>query len=145
MADRTLDSQRIIHEMAGLLSTFGHHARHRPEECIPEAEALYDAFFTEQSQKVKAWMETAAQEFRNCHYYRNLLYVIAAELGPSVYLADDSTVSDDVLCAKLPALVREQVHKIERLRAVLTYVPEEILCLFVPDHVRVAAHRKETI
>ncbi len=41
---RTLESQRVIHEMAGLLSTFGHHASRHPEECIPEAEALYDAF-----------------------------------------------------------------------------------------------------
>ena len=42
---RTLESQRIIREMAGLLSTFGHHATEHPEECIPEAEAIYDAFF----------------------------------------------------------------------------------------------------
>ena len=56
-ADRTLDSQHIIREMAGLLSTFGHHARHHPEECIPEAEALYDAFFTAQAREIERLRE----------------------------------------------------------------------------------------
>ena len=41
---RTLESQRIIREIAGLLSTFPQHSKQHPEECLPEAEAIYDAF-----------------------------------------------------------------------------------------------------
>ena len=64
MADRTLESQRVIREMAGLLSTFGHHVQGHPEECIPEAEALYDALFTEQAREIER-LESANNELES--------------------------------------------------------------------------------
>ncbi len=53
-----------------------------------------------------AWVESAAQFNRNEEYYRGLLDEIAVEIGPDAYTADDGTVYDTPVRAKIPELVR---------------------------------------
>lgn len=65
-----------------------------------------------------AWKETAAQENRNRDYYRGLVDEVAALLGPAVFVADDGTVADSPLRAKVPGLVsalRAEVANAQRL------------------------------
>ena len=52
------------------------------------------------------WQDTAEQEMRNTQYYRGLVVQIGLMLGIAARTADDGTVSEDILCAKVPELVR---------------------------------------
>lgn len=52
------------------------------------------------------WQDTAEQEMRNTQYYRGLLVEIGELIGGPAYIADDGSVSDSVLCAKVPELVK---------------------------------------
>lgn len=51
------------------------------------------------------WMESAAQFCRNMEYYRGLLDRIGRSIGPEAYTADDGSVSDEVLRAKVPEII----------------------------------------
>lgn len=53
-----------------------------------------------------AWEESARQFARDADYYRGLVVEIGKALGEAAYIADDGTRSEDVLCAKVPELVR---------------------------------------
>lgn len=53
------------------------------------------------------WMQTAAQNQRNTDYYRGLLEKCGRSIGVEAYMADDDSLSDSVLCAKIPELVEE--------------------------------------
>ena len=60
------------------------------------------------------WEESARQYHRNTQYYRNLLVKIGETIGSESYVADDGSISEDILCAKLPELVtalQEEVAK----------------------------------
>lgn len=52
------------------------------------------------------WEETARQYARNTDYYRGLVKEIGALFGVAARTADDGGISEDVLCAKVPELVR---------------------------------------
>lgn len=58
---------------------------------------------------VDGWQEIAEQHYRNETFYRDLLMQIGAILGPEAHRADDGSVSDEPLCAKLPEVVRNLV------------------------------------
>ena len=55
--------------------------------------------------RIANWMDTAAQNQRNADYYRGLLVKCGKAIGEPAYIADDGSISDDVLCAKVPELV----------------------------------------
>ena len=57
------------------------------------------------AQRIAAWMDTAAQNQRNTEYYRGLLVKCGEAIGDKAYIADDGSISQDVLCAKIPELV----------------------------------------
>lgn len=57
----------------------------------------------------QAWYETAAQMHRNECYYRGLVVQIGKMLGDAAYISDDGSRQQDVLCAKVPELVRKLV------------------------------------
>ncbi len=61
--------------------------------------------------EAQSWMDTAAQHCRNEEYYRGLVIEIGKMLGPDAYISDDGSVQQDVLCAKVPSLVRKLVEK----------------------------------
>lgn len=53
------------------------------------------------------WIETAASFQASSDYYRNKLVEIGAMFGDDAKRRDDGTLSDDVLVAKLPEVVRK--------------------------------------
>lgn len=64
--------------------------------------------------KIAAWMQTAAQNQRNADYYRNLLEQCGEAIGDDAYICDDGTISEDVLCAKIPEIIErhfQDLHK----------------------------------
>ncbi len=64
---------------------------------------------TQWESEVEAWKETARQHAANEEYYRNLLISIGTMLGPEAFTSDDGTVQQDVLCAKIPELVKKLI------------------------------------
>ena len=56
---------------------------------------------------IARWMDTAAQNERNTAYYRGLLDECAKHLGPAVYTADDGSLYDSPVRAKIPELVAQ--------------------------------------
>lgn len=54
-----------------------------------------------------AWQDTAAQHARNRDYYRALVVECGEAIGEAAYTQDDGGRVEDVLCAKVPELVRE--------------------------------------
>lgn len=56
-----------------------------------------------------SWVESAAMFSRNEEYYRGLVNEIGEALGDEAYIADDGSRSQDVLCAKVPELVRARL------------------------------------
>ena len=61
------------------------------------------------ARRIAAWMDTAAQAYRDVEYYRGLLISCGEILGPDSYVSDDGSVQQDVLCAKIPELVQKLV------------------------------------
>ena len=49
--------------------------------------------------------QLACSYANNADYYRRLVVQIGETLGPSAYVADDGSVTADVLCAKVPEIV----------------------------------------
>lgn len=54
-----------------------------------------------------AWIETARLHSKNEEFYRGLVRDIGEQFGKSAYTSDDGSVQQDVLCLKVPALVRQ--------------------------------------
>jgi hypothetical protein len=59
------------------------------------------------AKRISIWMETAAQNQRNTDYYRGLVVRCGEAIGKKAYVADDGSISEDVLCAKVPELVED--------------------------------------
>jgi len=57
--------------------------------------------------RIAAWMDTAAQAYRDADYYRGLVIRCGKAIGKEAYIADDGGVHDEVLCAKVPELVEK--------------------------------------
>ena len=83
--------------------------------CEPEAASkemdvvLAQAIAKPVGRLVEAWYDTAAQHCRNEAYYRNLVISIGEMLGPEAYVSNDGSVQQDVLCAKVPELVKTRL------------------------------------
>lgn len=75
--------------------------------CDPETEdRIMDPPLAEAvAKRIANWMDTAAQNQRNADYYRGLLVKCGKAIGDRAYIADDGSISEDVLCAKIPELV----------------------------------------
>ena len=57
-------------------------------------------------QRERDGFEQLARSYaNNADYYRRLVVQIGETLGPSAYVADDGSVTADVLCAKVPEIV----------------------------------------
>lgn len=89
-------------------------ARHAVAQgwCEPEVShremdtVLAEAISRPVARSLSAWYETARQHCRNEEYYRGLVVEIGKMLGDEAYIADDGSRMEDVLCAKVPELVR---------------------------------------
>lgn len=69
------------------------------------AEALEDRIAL-LKMKCDNWKETAAQYWNNAQYYRDLVIQCGQAIGKASYTSDDGTTQEDVLCAKVPELVK---------------------------------------
>jgi len=58
------------------------------------------------AKRISIWMQTAAQYHRNTDYYRGLLEQCGEIIGEEAYIADDGTRMEDVLCAKIPGIIK---------------------------------------
>ena len=94
-------------------------ARHAVAQgwCEPEISGremdavLADAISRPVGRALTAWWETAAMAFRNADYYRGLMIEIGKMLGDEAYISDDGSRQDEVLCAKVPELVKRLLNK----------------------------------
>lgn len=76
-------------------------------EMQAEAEVIHRAGGVEPiARALSGWYEAAAQFHRNEQFYRGLLEQIGEIIGEEAYIADDGSRSDEVLCLKLPELVK---------------------------------------
>ena len=57
------------------------------------------------AKRLSNWMQTAAQNQRNADYYRGLLGQCGEAIGDRAFMCDDGTISQDVLCAKIPEII----------------------------------------
>lgn len=77
--------------------------------------ALAEAF----ARRLAAWMVTAAQYARNVAFYQGLVDACGASLGDAARVADDGSVAEAPLRAKVPELVASLVEENRRLRRLL--------------------------
>jgi len=68
------------------------------------------------AKRIAFWMETAAQNERNIDYYRGLVERIGKDIGREAYVQDDGGISEDVLCAKVPELVKAIVANLKSVQ-----------------------------
>ena len=84
-------------------------ARHYAAQCWRDPETKntpMDPVLCEAvARRIANWMDTAARNQGNTDYYRGLLVKCGEAIGDQAYIADDGTMADDVLCAKIPRLV----------------------------------------
>lgn len=77
--------------------------------CDPETESkemdsvLAKAF----AKRIAYWMQTAAQNQRNTDYYRELLVQCGNAIGERAFTCDDGSKAQDVLCAKIPDIIKQ--------------------------------------
>lgn len=72
------------------------------------------------ARQVAAWMDTARQYARDVAFYQGLLDACGAALGDAARVADDGSVADAPLRAKVPELVASLVEENRRLREALS-------------------------
>ena len=80
------------------------------ESTRPLTPPARDAMLSEE-----AWKRTAEHAQRSADYYRELIVRIGEMFGREALTADDGTVGDSVLCAKVPGLVLKRLQAGERL------------------------------
>lgn len=66
-----------------------------------------------------AWVESAAQFSRNEDYYRGLLDQIAVSIDPEAYTADDGSVYDTPVRAKLPELIGHRTAALQSIEGIV--------------------------
>lgn len=58
------------------------------------------------AKRIALWMQIAAQNQRNTDYYRGLLKECGEAIGERAFICDDGSISEDVLCAKIPEIIQ---------------------------------------
>lgn len=69
----------------------------------------------EQTGDIDFWQESARQYSRDADYYRDLVEQIGKAIGDVAFIADDGSVSDSVLNAKVPELVISRLAEVGQL------------------------------
>jgi hypothetical protein len=90
-----------------IVKMFEDEAIHYAKNCWNNIDVEFDQELAEAiAKQIKFWMDFAAQNLRNVEYYRGLLDQIGESIGPAAYIADDGSISDSVLVAKLPEMIK---------------------------------------
>ena len=61
---------------------------------------------------IMSWKDAAARHVRNEEYYRGLLIQIGEIFGDEAKRSDDGSMQQDVLCAKVPELVKQLMSEV---------------------------------
>lgn len=77
------------------------------EESAEDAAQRFAARVIELEREVQNWTDSAAEYARGSDYYQGLLDQIGQSIGDKARTADDGSISDSILRAKLPELVKE--------------------------------------
>lgn len=85
----------------------------RAETALKDQKLLVEQIAQLEKEK-QAWVETAWRHLRNESYYRTLLVRIGLLFGDKAYISDDGSVQQDVLVAKVPELVEQELKTKER-------------------------------
>lgn len=113
------------------IETWMPEARHFAAQCWCDEETKstkMDTVLAEAvARRIAAWMETAAQNQRNCDYLRGLLVRCGNALGEPAFTCDDGSKSEDVLCAKVPELVENQQEAIKRLHDCYCHSQQQVV------------------
>jgi hypothetical protein len=126
-ADRYRDTRRIRELEAKLETQPALDARHINylEACLAVAKKERRLAMAQ----AQAWEDTAIQSAHNRDYYRKLVEKIGDMIGSLAYIADDGTLGDSVLCAKVPELVERALRRLEILETLVGSIR-----LHVPIH-----------
>ena len=73
----------------------------------------------ELTQCLANWIDIAAQNQRNTDYYRGLVVEIGQDFE-SAYIDDEGGKHTNVLCAKVPELVKGKIYELEQIIGGLT-------------------------
>lgn len=99
------------------------------DEAEAAVRAAYNSRFTQESRigqltkLVVGWVESFAASQRDVTYYRNLVVRCGELLGGDVYVADDGSVTDEVLVDKVPEVLAAKLnHKPQRSAANLEQI-----------------------
>lgn len=94
-------------------------AREQAAQCWGRKETenkVMDPTLCEEFAKCLAnWIDTAAQNQRNTEYYRGLVDEIGLIVGKSAFISDDGVDHINVLCAKVPELVKSKLYELEQI------------------------------
>lgn len=93
------------------METWMEEARHIAAQCWRDNETKHkemDSDLAEaMAKRIAGWMEIAAQYAKNSDYYRDLVIECGKSIGHESYVQDDGGICDEVLCAKVPELVKQ--------------------------------------
>ena len=64
------------------------------------------------AKRLAFFMQTAGRAYEGATYYRGIIDECGKHIGIQAFTADDGTIQEDVLAAKLPGLVKAQVELI---------------------------------
>jgi hypothetical protein len=67
------------------------------------------------AKRIAAWMDAAAQSYRDVEYYRGLVVRCEKAIGEQAHTDDAGGRQEDVLCAKVPELVENICSSIRRI------------------------------
>lgn len=59
------------------------------------------------AKRIAAWMETAAQGYRDAEFYRGIVVQIGTPFGVAARTSDDGSIQQDVLVLRVPELVEK--------------------------------------
>jgi len=59
------------------------------------------------AKRIASWMDSAADFAQAVDYYRGLLERCGKAIGPRAYECDDGSISDSVLCCKIPEIIAD--------------------------------------
>lgn len=107
-----------------------------PSALVPDD--LY-AKLRQQQRHAAGWQETAEQNLRDAFFYRGLVEECGKTIGHDAYIADDGSIQDSVLCAKVPELVKSMSERLRAAEAKVGAVREYITGLDKKPHAELFA------
>ena len=78
------------------------------------------------ARRIASWIDLAVKRERNREYYHRLLVQCGEAIGQPAYTRDDGSIAHDVVCSKIPALVRQLVEQVRANPAITVQLETEV-------------------